>query len=272
MDRYLVIGNPIAHSRSPEIHARFARQTGQSIAYERLLVEPGDFSRAAEAFFAGGGCGANVTLPFKAEAFAFAAARTDRARQAQAVNTLARGEEGSIVGDNTDGAGLVRDLLANLGWPLAGRRVLLIGAGGAASGVVGPLLQQAPAELVVANRTVSRAEALAQRFAAAGVIRGVGLGPVDAPFDVVIHAASSSTRGEAPIVPAGAIDGQSCAYDMAYGAAATPFLALARAAGSRRLADGLGMLVEQAAESFLLWRGVRPLTAPVIDALRASIP
>jgi len=271
LDRYLVIGNPVAHSRSPEIHSHFARQTGQSISYGRLLVEPGDFARAAAAFFSGDGCGANVTLPFKGDAYAYAESRTDRAEEAQAVNTLLRRGDGVIVGDNTDGAGLVRDLIVNLGCPLAGRRILIVGAGGAARGVVGPLLREQPAELVVANRTASRAEALARRFGQWGPIRGRGLGPVDGPFDIVIHASSSGTRGEAPALPAGAIGPATFAYDMAYGASAAPFAALALAGGAGSIADGLGMLVEQAAESFELWRGVRPLTAPVIAQLRESL-
>ena len=271
MDRYLVIGNPVAHSRSPEIHSLFARQTGQSIAYGRLLVEPGDFARDAAAFFAGDGCGANVTLPFKGDAYAFAKSRTDRAEEAQAVNTLLRRRDGVLVGDNTDGAGLVRDLVVNLGCPLTGRRILIVGAGGAARGVVGPLLRERPAELVVANRTASRAEELARRFGRLGAIHGTGLDPVGNPFDVVIHASSSGTRGEAPAVPAGAISHGTLAYDMAYGASAARFIALARAGGARSICDGLGMLVEQAAESFALWRGVRPLTAPVIARLRESL-
>lgn len=241
------------------------------MAYERLLVEPGDFPRAAGEFFSHGGRGANVTLPFKADAHDFASERTERAAEAQAVNTLMRREDGTILGDNTDGAGLVRDLLLNRGWAIAGRRVLLIGAGGAARGVIGPLLREQPAQLVVANRTVSRAEELARRFAPLGPIAGTGLDAADAAFDIVIHAASSGTRGEAPTIPAGAIGPATRAYDMAYGASAAPFLALARASGSDSLCDGLGMLVEQAAESFLLWRGVRPLTAPVITALREAL-
>lgn len=241
------------------------------MVYGRLLVELGEFAGAAAAFFSGDGRGANVTLPFKGDAYAFADSRTDRAEEAQAVNTLLRRGDGVIVGDNTDGAGLVRDLVVNLGCPLAGRRILIIGAGGAARGVVGPLLRERPAELVVANRTAARAEALAQRFGPWGPIRGTGLGPVGGPFDIVIHASSSGTRGELPVVPAGAIGHGTLAYDMAYGASAAPFVALARAGGAHPIADGLGMLVEQAAESFELWRGVRPLTAPVIAQLRESI-
>jgi shikimate dehydrogenase len=268
MDRYVVIGNPVAHSRSPEIHARFARATGEDLVYERLLVEPGDFARAAREFFASGGRGANVTLPFKVDAFAFAKERTPRAGQAGAVNTLAvRG--GVILGDNTDGAGLVRDLAANLGLALADRRILLLGAGGAARGVVGPLLALRPAELVVANRTRARALELAQAFAAAGPVRASGLDEMGAGYDLVVNATSSSTRGEPLALPAGVFAPGATAYDMAYGEAARAFLDGARAAGART-SDGLGMLVEQAAESFFLWRGKRPDTAGVIAALRAA--
>lgn len=268
MDRYVVIGNPVAHSRSPEIHARFARQTGESITYERLLVEPGDFARAAREFFASGGRGANVTLPFKVDAFALAQERTARAGQAGAVNTLAmRG--GDILGDNTDGAGLVRDLTANLGLALAGKRILLIGAGGAARGVVAPLLALSPAMLVIANRTRERARELAHAFAAAGRVEGAGLEAMGEGFDLVVNATSASTRGESLELPGGLFARGATAYDMAYGDPALPFLEGARAAGARA-SDGLGMLVEQAAESFLLWRGRRPETAAVIAALRAA--
>jgi len=268
MDRYVVIGNPVAHSRSPEIHARFARAAGEDLVYERLLVEPGDFDRAAREFFAAGGCGANVTLPFKVDAFAFARERTPRATQAGAVNTLAlRGVV--VLGDNTDGAGLVRDLTANLGLALAGRRILLVGAGGAARGVVGPLLALRPAELVIANRTPERARELARSFSGAGAVRPAGFDAMGEDYDLVINATSASTRGEPLALPAGLFAPGATAYDMAYGAAAEPFLGGARACGAR-VSDGLGMLVEQAAESFLLWRGKRPETAGVIAALRAA--
>jgi shikimate dehydrogenase len=268
MDRYVVIGNPVAHSRSPEIHALFARETGEPVQYERLLVAPGDFARAARVFFAGGGRGANVTLPFKVDAFAFSDARTARAEAAAAVNTLSARDDG-ILGDNTDGAGLVRDLTANLGLALGGARILLLGAGGAARGVVGPLLAQGPARLVIANRTPDRARALAERFGGLGPVTGMALDAVAGEFDLVVNATASSTRGEALSLDDRALRGCAFAYDMAYGPSAAPFLARARAGGAR-VSDGLGMLVEQAAESFLVWRGRRPATAPVIAALRAA--
>jgi shikimate dehydrogenase len=268
VDRYVVIGNPVAHSLSPRIHARFAAATGEAMAYDRLLVEPGEFMRATAAFFGAGGRGANVTLPFKIDAFAFAQQRSPRAEEAGAVNTLAL-REGRVFGDNTDGAGLLRDLVANLGVVLADRRVLILGAGGAARGVIAPLLQQAPAVLVVANRTRERAVELARRFAHAGPIEAAGLDEVEGNFDLVINATSGATRGESlPLAVARWLAPDALAYDMAYGQAAHPFLGQAGAAGART-SDGLGMLVEQAAESFYLWRGKRPDTAGVIAELRA---
>lgn len=268
MDRYAVFGNPVAHSLSPEIHARFARATGEQLDYARQLVPPGDFARAAREFFASGGRGANVTLPFKVDAYEFAQERTPRAEHAGAVNTLAiRGA--AILGDNTDGAGLVRDLVANLGLDLAGKRVLLLGAGGAARGVVAPLLALAPAILVIANRTGERARELAARFRGAGPVEGVGLEAIGGDYDLVVNATSSSTKGEELALPGRTFAAGATAYDMAYGQSADPFLERARAAGARA-SDGLGMLVEQAAESFFLWRGKRPETAGVIAALRAA--
>ncbi len=267
MDRYVVIGNPVAHSLSPEIHARFARETGEAISYGKLLAEPGDFARAAGEFFAAGGLGANVTLPFKVDAFAFAQQRTARATQAGAVNALAR-SAAAIVGDNTDGAGLLRDLTANLGLELAGKRILLLGAGGAARGVMGPLLASSPALLVVANRTIDRARELVRRFGDSGPVECAGLDALGEAFDLVVNATSASTRGETFELPQGVFAPGALAYDMAYGMAARPFLDKARAAGIMG-SDGLGMLVEQAAESFFLWRGKRPDTAGVIAALRA---
>lgn len=268
MDRYVVIGNPVAHSRSPDIHALFARETGEAMTYDRLPAPPGEFDRVVREFFAGGGRGANVTLPFKVDAFALAAKRSARAELAGAANWLAW-RDGAIACDNTDGAGLVTDLTANLGIALGGRRVLLVGAGGAARGVVGPLLAEHPARLVVANRTKARALELAARFASLGPAEGRGLEEIGGDFDVVVNATSSSTHGERLGLPAGVLHPGVLAYDMAYGPPARAFLDEARAAGARA-EDGLGMLVEQAAESFRLWRGKRPRTAPVIAALRGA--
>jgi shikimate dehydrogenase len=263
-DRYAVFGHPIAHSKSPHIHAAFARQTGQDMTYEAILAPLDGFAASVAAFIAAGGRGANVTVPFKEEAFELASRLSPRAERAGAVNTLAFDANG-ILGDNTDGAGLVADLTRNLHCTLAGTRILLLGAGGAARGVIGPLLDQRPATLVIANRTVSRAQELADLFD-----RGVlacGFDAVNTPFDLVINATAASLAGELPPLSPGIFTVDTLAYDMMYGRD-TPFLGFARAEGAAT-ADGLGMLVEQAAEAFHLWRGVRPDTAPVIAALRA---
>jgi shikimate dehydrogenase len=267
-DRYAVIGNPIAHSRSPEIHAAFARQTGEDLRYERLLAPLDGFGPALAAFRAAGGRGLNVTVPFKGEAYRLASEVTERARVAEAVNTL-RFDGAQVYGDNTDGVGLVRDLAANLGVGIGGRRILIVGAGGAARGVIEALLDAQPAEVVVVNRTGERAGALERQFA--GRVQGAGFEAVPRHgFDIVINASSAGLAGEAPPLPAAAFAAGATAYDMVYGEGETPFLAFARRSGAARLADGLGMLVEQAAESFFVWRGVRPATAPVLAMLRAA--
>lgn len=262
-DRYAVFGHPIAHSKSPQIHAAFARQTGQDMTYAAILAPLDGFPASVAAFVATGGRGANITVPFKEEAFRLAQQRTPRAERAGAVNTLVFAD-GEIRGDNTDGAGLVADLTRNLHRPLGGRRILLLGAGGAARGVIEPLLDEAPAALVIANRTVARAQELADLFG-----RGVaacGFDTTGSGFDVVINATSASLAGELPPLSPAVFAPDALAYDMMYGRD-TPFLAFARAHGAAT-ADGLGMLVEQAAEAFHVWRGVRPDTAPVIAALR----
>lgn len=264
-DRYAVIGNPVAHSKSPWIHAEFARATGQYIAYGRIEAPLDAFARTVAAFRAAGGRGCNVTLPFKAEAFALATDPTPRARAAQAANTLRFDGEG-VAADNTDGAGLVNDLERNLRRPIAGRRVLLMGAGGAAQGVLGPLLEARPSSLVIANRTGGRARELAARFPGA---RGGGYDAIAGErFDIVVNATSAGLSGEAVPLPEGIYAPGALAYDMVYGRD-TPFLASARAAGAAA-SDGLGMLVEQAAESFFFWRGLRPETRAVLAALRAG--
>jgi len=269
MDRYAVIGNPISHSLSPRIHARFAAQLADPVEYSAMLAPLDGFAAVARAFLEGGGRGANVTLPFKLEAFALADVASERARQAGAANFLAL-REGRIEADNTDGAGLVADLARNLRVDLHGARILLVGAGGAARGVVVPLLAERPARLVIANRDAARARALAARFAAHGPVQGSALGAIPAGgFDLVVNATSASTKGEPLALAEAAWRGAPLAYDMAYGPAAEPFLAAARARGARA-ADGLGMLVEQAAESWFLWRGRRPATGEVLAALRAG--
>lgn len=265
VDRYAVIGNPVAHSKSPWIHAQFARRTGQAIEYRSILAPIDGFSRAVAEFRAAGGRGANITLPFKQEAFRLATRTSARAQAAQAVNTLVFDGE-ALFGDNTDGAGLIGDLRRNLGFDPASKRILLMGAGGAAQGVVSPLLESRPARLAIANRTAQKALALAQRFVPAA---GGGYAAfADEQFDLVINATSAGLSDELPAVASTIFAHGALAYDMVYGRD-TPFLRLAREAGAA-VSDGLGMLVEQAAESFLLWRGVRPDAAPVLAELRGA--
>ncbi len=295
-DRYVVIGNPIAHSKSPQIHAAFARQTGEAIAYERLLAPIDGFEASVREFIATGGRGANVTVPFKLEAFALADQLSERATAAGAVNTLRfdrQGERVAIVGDNTDGVGLVRDIVINAGVAVAGARVLLLGAGGAARGVILPLLAELPAQLVIANRTLARAEELVAQFAGAAAssastsasapesasasasasavrLSASRFEDLTGRFDIVINATSASLSSELPPVPASVFAAGGFAYDMMYGAQPTVFMAMAAQAGAQ-VRDGLGMLVEQAAESFYVWRGVRPDTMPVYRELRAQL-
>lgn len=267
-DHYAVIGNPIAHSKSPIIHAKFAEQTGQDMAYTAILGPLDGFADAIRQFKAEGGMGMNVTVPFKQEAWQFATRLTERARMAEAVNTL-KFEDDATLGDNTDGAGLVRDIEHNLGFTIAGKKVLLMGAGGAARGVLLPLLEQKPLLLVVANRTPAKARDMAARFSSLGVVSGSDYaGLASHQFDLVINATSASLNNALPPLPSGSFAPGSLAYDMMYGKGLTPFLLFAKEQGAAHLADGLGMLVEQAAESFFLWRGVRPDTKPVIDLLK----
>jgi shikimate dehydrogenase len=269
-DQYVVIGNPVAHSKSPAIHAQFAAQTGESIAYERLAAPLDDFAACVHHFMQSGGRGANVTVPFKLEAFALATQLTPRAQAAGAVNTLSF-DDGRIVGDNTDGVGLVRDIVHNAGVVLEGRRILLLGAGGAARGVVMPLLAERPQQLVVANRTVARAQELVQSFpAAAPVLKAAAFDDLSGQFDVIINATSASLSADLPAVPATLFGPQVFVYDMMYAATPTVFMQWAAQHGAR-VRDGLGMLVEQAAESFFVWRGARPDTAPVYALLRAQL-
>ena len=272
-DRYLVIGNPVEHSKSPQIHASFAQQCGQDISYERMLVPVGAFSEHVRKFMNEGGRGTNVTVPFKLDAYEFADDLSERARDARAVNTLSFAD-GRVHGDNTDGAGLMRDIGTNLGFSLEGKCVLLMGAGGAARGVLLPLLESRPAILVIVNRTVDKAIRLAQTYqnqrqGMHTVISGHSYEDLSGHrFDLVINATSSSLSDDCPPLPSGLFSPDALAYDMMYGKHLTPFLAFAQSENVGQLADGLGMLVEQAAESFLIWRGVRPETQSVIAALR----
>jgi len=268
-DRYAVMGNPVAHSKSPHIHTLFAHQTGQDIEYSAILVEPGGLAGAVEEFHSSGGRGLNITVPFKAEAWTLAARRSERAEMAGAVNTLVLDSTGEYSGDNTDGAGLVRDLTLNHGCTLTGQRVLLVGAGGAAQGVIEPLLAEQPALLVVANRTAAKAVELARRFCELGRIEGGGLdAPEGQSFDAIINATAASLSGTVPALPASVVSAATWCYDMMYSDEPTAFVHWGREHGAAHSLDGLGMLVEQAAESFYLWRDVRPDTGPVIAALR----
>ena len=273
-DLYCVMGNPVAHSRSPAIHARFAELTGEHIAYERRLVPMDGFAQGVRAFAAEGGRGCNVTVPFKIEAAALATHRSERVQLAGAANTLVFGPDG-IHADNTDGLGLVADITRNAGLPLAGRDVLLVGAGGAAAGVLGPLLQAGVRHITVANRTLARAQALVQAHAGLASLQKaelLALTPqaLEANFDLIINATASSLAGDAVPVPAHVLRTGSMAYDMMYGPAAQGFLDWARQHGAVPR-DGLGMLVEQAAEAFALWRGVRPPSAQVLKELQATV-
>jgi shikimate dehydrogenase len=263
-DRYCVFGNPIAHSKSPRIHALFARQTAQDLTYEAILAPLDGFADAVRGFASADGRGANVTVPFKEEAFRLSTVLTPRAQAAGAVNTLSFAG-GEIRGDNTDGAGLVRDIGQNLGCGISGRRILLLGAGGAARGVILPLLEQRPAGLFVANRTAAKAVELAKAF---GIEGGGFESLARQAFDLVINATSAGLADAALPLPDGVFAPGCLAYDMLYGRE-TPFMTQARAAGAA-VADGLGMLVEQAAEAFFVWRGVRPDTTPVLTELRAA--
>lgn len=268
-DRYAVIGYPVAHSKSPEIHSRFAAQTRQKMVYERLLAPLDGFAATVHRFIGQGGKGANVTLPFKLEAYELATQLTQRAQAAGAVNTL-KFDGNVILGDNTDGVGLVEDITRNAGASLTGKRILLLGAGGAARGAILPLLQAQPAGMVIANRTKSKAAVLAQQFIAHGNILACDFTELHGPFDLIINATSASLANQLPPVPASVFSVDTLAYDMMYAKAPTVFMRFAAQHGAA-VRDGLGMLVEQAAESFYLWRGVRPDTAPVFAELRGKL-
>jgi shikimate dehydrogenase len=267
-DRYGVVGYPVVHSRLPLIHGLFARLAGQELEYRLHDVAPEQFRARVGAFFAAGGCGLNVTSPHKAAAAAFANELTARASRAGAANLLTRRGD-RVLGDNTDGAGLVRDLTQNLGIALQGRRVLILGAGGAARGIVGPLLQAEPAELLVANRNPARARELAASFADLGVVGACALGELPAqPFDLVINALAAMPAGDAvPGLAPGLVGPTTVCYDLSYGAGDTPFTRRAAQLGCTRAVQGWGMLVEQAADSFEMWRGLRPDTRPALQAV-----
>ncbi|WP_455211168.1 shikimate dehydrogenase [Kaarinaea lacus] len=273
-DAYAVMGNPVAHSKSPKIHQLFAQQTQQRITYEAILVDVGGFEQAVGNFVATGGKGLNITVPFKQEAWKLVDKRSQRAQLAGAVNTIIVNEDRILTGDNTDGVGLVRDLIQNHRITVQAKTVLLVGAGGAARGVLEPLLQENPELVLIANRTPDRAHELAKQFSKSGNVKGCAFTALAQPsqaFDLIINATSASLHSEIPAIPASVISQQSFCYDMMYGAKPTAFMRWVTQQGAAQSVDGLGMLVEQAAESFYLWRGVRPHTTEVINALRQSL-
>jgi shikimate dehydrogenase len=270
-DRYGVFGNPIGHSKSPLIHGMFAAQTGEQLSYEALLAPLDDFAGYARAFFTTGR-GGNVTVPFKEEAYRLADELSERARRAGAVNTLKKLDDGRLLGDNTDGAGLVRDLTVNAGLDLADKRILLLGAGGAVRGVLEPLLAKRPQSLTIANRTVEKAEQLAREFADLGPVAAAGFDWLSEPVDLIINGTSASLAGELPPLDPSLIQpGHTVCYDMMYAKQPTAFNRWAAEHGAARCIDGLGMLVEQAAEAFFVWRGVRPQSAAVLAELRSQL-
>lgn len=267
-DRYVVFGNPIAHSKSPLIHSQFAQETQQDLVYETYLAELDGFSHAVKAFQQAGGKGANVTVPFKQEAWELVDERSDFAERAGAVNTLIMRDDGKIYGDNTDGVGLVRDLRVNHQVSLQGKRILMLGAGGAVRGVLQPFLAEQPSALFIANRTAAKASALAQDFAELGNIQGGGFADIHGQFDIVINGTAASLQGDLPPLPNACLAPNACCYDMMYSQEPTPFMQWAKQQNAAIILDGLGMLIEQAAQAFYLWRGVRPATQSLLSNLR----
>jgi len=271
IEHYAVFGQPISHSKSPRIHNLFAEQTGQLMDYAAQEVPAEIFAAATTHFFADGGRGLNCTVPLKELAWQYADQLTERARQAKAVNTLARQADDSILGDNTDGIGLLNDLTVNHGIALKGVKILILGAGGAARGILSPLLEQQPSALVIVNRNVGKAQAIAADFAALGEVQACDYAILkDRQFDVIINATSASLSGDLPPLPAALLKAGGSCYDLAYANQATAFVRWGLANNAAHSLDGLGMLVEQAAEAFFIWRGVRPHTSPVIGLLNAE--
>ena len=271
MDRYAVFGNPISHSKSPAIHTQFAQQTTQLLTYEAICAPVDKFEASVVAFLADGGKGLNVTVPFKEDAWKIADLCSERAQLAGAVNTLYVNDQGQLCGENTDGVGMVRDIQGNHGFEIAGKRVLILGAGGAVRGVMKPVLEQNPREVVIANRTLAKAETLADLFAPFGKVSASSFDALEGAFDLIINGTAASLKGEVPALPVGIVHSQTWCYDMMYSAVQTPFNQWAKDQGACQQLDGLGMLVEQAAESFYIWRGVRPDTAGLINKLRNQI-
>jgi shikimate dehydrogenase len=272
MDHYAVFGNPIKHSRSPQIHALFAKQTDQQLVYTAELAEIGHFDDAVKGFIENNGKGLNITVPFKEDAWQLADRHSERAKRAGAVNTLKLEEDGCLYGDTTDGVGLVNDLVQNHHVPIKDKNVLIIGAGGAVRGVLQAILQQQPASLLVANRTAEKAVRLSDDFSDLGNINGCGLDDInDRRFDIVINGTSASLQGDLPAIPETVFDQHACSYDMMYADQATVFMQWSKDNGAAQVFDGLGMLVEQAAEAFYIWRGIRPETLPVIEQVRDTL-
>jgi len=271
-DRYAVMGNPIAHSKSPQIHQQFAKQTGQDISYEKILVEPESFSSEITNFLSANGKGLNITVPLKEKAFELATTLTERAKRAGAVNTLILNDKNSITGDNTDGIGLVRDLTKNHQTELCNKDILILGAGGAVRGILEPFIQQNPSRLVIANRTLQRAQNLAADFSDIAAIDVYEFNQLEGQqFDIIINGTSASLSGELPPLPDNLLKENGTTYDMMYGKDDTPFMQWSRDNKAAKVIDGLGMLVEQAAESFYCWRKKRPDTQQVINTIRNSL-
>ena len=272
MDNYAVIGNPIAHSKSPQIHSAFAQQQGLAIDYQRILAEESNFTATVKKFKRDGGIGLNITVPFKVLAYEQCSELNDYARIAKAVNTISFDEQGNWVGTNTDGIGLLRDLQSNLNTEIKQKRILVVGAGGATRGILLPLLELAPASLVIANRTVKKAHQLVKDFSDFGPITQCEFSQLGSiPFDIIINATSASLENQVPPINASTISSDTLCYDLAYSDSDTAFLQWARAQNAGRLSDGLGMLIEQAAESYFIWRGFRPDTGQVFDLLRPRL-
>ena len=270
-DHYAVFGDPIKHSKSPRIHQIFAEQTGQALEYKAQEVPAEQFSAAVAAFFANGGKGLNCTIPLKEIAWAYADVKTERASMAKAVNTLALQSDGSLLGDNTDGIGLVTDLMSNHGVTLAGSRILILGAGGASRGIIAPLLEQSVQAIVIANRTIDKAVNLAAEFQHQDAVTGCGFSDlINQSFDLIINATSTSLSGQLPPLPEALLAKNGVCYDLAYSNEPTVFVTWGQENQALKSLDGLGMLVEQAAEAFFIWRGIRPKTRPVIEQLNAE--
>lgn len=268
VDNYCVVGNPVAHSKSPQIHAAFAEQTQENIFYQAIQVDDGKFKAALKEFQAQGGKGLNITVPFKGEAWEISENRSNRAERALAVNTISFDDAGNIIGDNTDGVGLIRDMTINHDIAIKDKDILILGAGGAVRGILDPLFDEQPNKVVIANRTVSRAEELTDIFSDRGEISACGFDELaGSSYNIIINGTSASLQGEVPPLPENLLNDNACCYDMMYSMSDTPFVSWAKAHGATKAFDGLGMVIEQAAESFFIWRGVRPDTAPVIKML-----